>query len=169
MRDTFFGKRASWAPAALALVAMPCAAGSFTFTAINDPSSNQNTFVYGINNNGVVVGQYGSTQSFTYNGSVYTTLNDPSAANPYGTGNTFAQGINDSGSVVGFYYNGSGYSGFLYNGSAYTTLNDPSGINGYGGTQANGINDSGEVVGLYCMKLIREAMGSFTTDRLIPR
>jgi len=53
MRDTFFGKRASWAPAALALVAMPCAAGSFTFTAINDPSSNQNTFVYGINNNGV--------------------------------------------------------------------------------------------------------------------
>jgi hypothetical protein len=55
MQIGFFRKRAVWASTALALLAgMPCAAGSITFTTINDPNSSQNTDVRGINNSGAV-------------------------------------------------------------------------------------------------------------------
>jgi probable HAF family extracellular repeat protein len=75
---------------------------------------------------------------------IYTTLDDPAAAN-----GTFANGINDAGQIVGGYSGSNNDNhGFLYNpnGGTYTTIDDPLARNG---TQAQGINDMGQIVGLY--------------------
>jgi probable HAF family extracellular repeat protein len=76
---------------------------------------------------------------------VYTTLDDPKAAN-----GTFAYGINASGQVVGYYldFTGGGIHGFLYSGGTYTTLDDPDG-GPRGQTFVQGINDSGRIVGYF--------------------
>jgi uncharacterized membrane protein len=67
----------------------------------------------GINNNGLIVGYYLSfngtpAHGFIYNGSTYTTINDPNAT--YGTS---VQGINDLGQLVGSYGDSTGTHGFL--------------------------------------------------------
>ena len=95
---------------------------------------------------GQIVGLYfdssGAEHGFSYNGSTYTPLNDPS-----GTNGTAAYGINDAGQIVGVYYDSSVTAhGFLYNGGNYTTLDGPSGNTG---TIARGINDAGQIVGYY--------------------
>ena len=97
---------------------------------------------YGISGNNVV-GYYKDASNqihgFLYNGSTYTTLDDP-----LGVGGTFAYGISGN-NVVGYYLDASGDNyGFLYNGSTYTTLDDPLGIN----TAVFGI-DGNNVVGVY--------------------
>ena len=64
----------------------------------------------------------GNTNGFLYNGSTYTTLNDPLAVG------TVAWGISGN-NIVGYYADSSGNpNGFLYNGSTWTTLDDPLGV-----------------------------------------
>lgn len=121
---------------------------------INDPNANYlGTAAYGINNNGDVTGYFYNGKNgyyangFVYNGSTYTTLNDPNVTesnSPYGT---WASGINDYGQVVGsFTSSASGSSlGFVYNNGNYTNINDPNGTS----TGAYGINNSGVVVGSF--------------------
>jgi len=101
------------------------------------------TFASGVDGNKIVgwyVDANGYTHGFLYNGSTYTTLDDPN-----GVGFTFAQGISGD-NIVGYYTDHSGKThGFLYNGSKYTTLDDP---NGVGATYAQGI-DGDNIVGWY--------------------
>jgi probable HAF family extracellular repeat protein len=75
----------------------------------------------------------------------YTTLDDPLATAPNGTG---AHGINDSGQIVGDYYSAGQY-GFLYTPGLvqpYTTIQEPLATR-Y--TNVFGINDYGQIVGYY--------------------
>jgi hypothetical protein len=96
----------------------------------------------GINNAGVIVGEYSSgNQAFVDNNGVFTNFSDPSASGPTG-----ADGINSAGAIVGYYFNGANQHGYIYEGGQFTTLNDPS-ATGY--TSAQGINNAGVIVGTY--------------------
>src|SRR5579872_3794721 len=115
-------------------------AGIYTFTSLDAPGST-GTDVYGISG-GNIVGQYNagsSSYGFLYNGTTWTTLNDPSATNW-----TAANGIS-GGNIVGQYSDGSRYAhGYTYNGTTFTTLDDP--LTGHAffgaGTGAQGIDGS---------------------------
>jgi uncharacterized membrane protein len=121
------------------------------FTTVNVPGAVQ-TFPGGINDAGVMVGQYedksGIFHGYILNGKKLTTLDDPK-----GTG-TLANGINLEGaiSVVGAYTNSTGLGGFLYRNGKYADIPGPSGAVS---VSANGINDSGAIVGSY-----RDASGA---------
>ena len=123
-----------------------------TYTTLDDPLAGnggyvsgfgfQGTYPRGISGNNIV-GYYMDSSNnfhgFLYNGSTYTTLNDPLARN-----GTFAYGISGS-NIVGYYVDSFGEHGFLYNGSTYTTLNDPLAPNA---TNAYGISGN-NIVGCY--------------------
>ena len=93
------------------------------------------TVPLGINNGGLIVGQYAGAHGFLRTATTFTTVDVP------GTTGTAAYGINDTGQVVG--YSSSG--GFLDNNGFFTNINFP----GPGGTALWGINNSGEIVGDY--------------------
>lgn len=112
--------------------------------------SNFGTQVFGINDNGIAVGQYNTALglfSFTYNTAThaYTDLTvDPASA-----GATLATGINNNGWIVGGITDAAGLNhGFVYDGSNWTTITDPNADAAFG-TVATGINNLGEVVGWY--------------------
>lgn len=119
---------------------------------------------FGINDNGVIVGQYadggtGTTPGFVDVNGAYTTLNPVAPVG--GALVVNAQGINNNGLVAGFYAtnnSGTDQHGFLFNTktNAYTLLPDPSTAKTAGGnlalTQFLGINDTGEAVGYYQTK-----------------
>lgn len=124
-----------------------------TFTTLEDPNGDHFTEVRGINNAGVIVGNYrdsnGSVHGFvatpgaggTYS---YTTLDDPAGHNF-----TSIQGINSPGQVVGSYDDSSSVAhGFVATpaglGYSFTSLDDPGGVQG---TAALDISDSGTIVG----------------------
>jgi probable HAF family extracellular repeat protein len=104
------------------------------FTPVNYPGATQ-TYLYGVNNSGQIVGQFGidgSTQCcFVDTGGVFTTF----------SGLTFVYGINDSGQVVGSSSNSN--SGVVDTGGLFTPVNYP----GAAYSRLTGINDSGQVVG----------------------
>jgi probable HAF family extracellular repeat protein len=82
-----------------------------SLTAINDPLSPDNTYVYGINNLDQIVGDYQDStgwHGFVEANGIYTTINDPSA-----TSGTRVEGINDAGQIVGYYSDATGSHGFL--------------------------------------------------------
>ena len=119
---------------------------------------------FGINDNGIIVGQYtdsntGTTPGFVDVNGAYTTLNPTAPIN--GALVVNAQGINNNGLVTGFYAtnaNATDQHGFLFDTktSAYTLLPDPSTAKTANGnlalTQFLGINDMGEAVGYYQTK-----------------
>ena len=129
----------------IAVVAMASARTSFaiTYTTIDFPGSHSTTAIETDGSN--IVGEYDDSSlrahGFLYNGSTYTTLDDPLAT---GTLGTFVDGIS-GGNIVGEYYSSNVPHGFLYNGSTYTTLDDPLGTKG---TEATGIS-GGNIVGDY--------------------
>ena len=111
---------------------------------------------FGINDNGVIVGQYtdsntGTTPGFVDVNGAFTTIA------PAGAPSVSAQGINNNGLVTGFYAaNGTANeSGFLFDTKTniFTALPDPSTAQTANGnlafTQFLGINDMGEAVGYY--------------------
>jgi probable HAF family extracellular repeat protein len=108
-----------------------------------------NTYAYGINNAGQVVGWDGPTGNITYgflySGGNFTNFSIPSVASQ-----TVALGINSTGQIVGYgdIVSGSGQvanEGFIYNGSTVDVLKVP----GATDTVAEGINSSGEIVGYW--------------------
>jgi len=119
----------------------------YTYTTIDDPSATTSTTASGINTAGQIVGFFRNASGrhgFLYNGSTYTTLDDPFAS--ANAGGTLALGISNAGQIVGGYYDSSGNEhGFRYSGGSYTTLDDSLGTNG---TEPSGINASGQIVGL---------------------
>lgn len=120
------------------------------------------TLATGINDNGVVVGQFtGNANSFIYDNGVYTEFfdDDPTILQ------TSAEAINNDGVIVGslFVNNalnpeqgiGPTQEGFIYNNGTFTIINDPNaavnseGTIGSFGTVATGINNLGDIVGYY--------------------
>jgi hypothetical protein len=99
---------------------------AINYTTLDDPLAGPGaTFANGISG-GNIVGSYydasGLGHGFLFNGSTYTTLDDPLRA---ADGFTNPLGIS-GGNIVGLYFDASyGIRGFLYNGSTYTTLDDP--------------------------------------------
>ena len=118
------------------------------------PNVNANTTsetAFGINDDGLIVGQYsdsatGTVPGFVFNGSQYTILNPFAIAIA-----TNAQGVNNNGLVTGFYsFDGVHDHGFFYNSvtGQYTFAADPN-IPNIVLTQFLGINDNGLAVGYY--------------------
>jgi hypothetical protein len=129
----------------------PAAATSYIYTPLTDPSGAKYTQANGVSGN-TIVGYYVDSahngHGFIFNGSTYTTLNDPSAASVQGT---TATGISGS-TIVGYYYDShSVIHGFVYNDATRTfaTLNDPNaGQAANEGTFAQGISGD-TIVGWY--------------------
>jgi probable HAF family extracellular repeat protein len=120
-------------------------AGSFTTIDAIDPCPSCFTHARGINDNGLIVGDYDSTggcHGFIYTARTFTTVDVP--------GSTCTQflGSNDSGQIVGQYIDSTttNFIGFLYTGGIFTTI-EFQGANR--GTVVTGINDSGQIVGAY--------------------
>jgi hypothetical protein len=116
-----------------------------TFTPLNDPAATMGTYAMGVYGNSVV-GSYedaNGIHGFFYNGSTYTTLDDPAAD----LGSTYAMGMSNN-NIVGYYDDAAGEHGFIYNyiTSTYTTLDDPMATPGTTQALAISVND---IVGLY--------------------
>jgi uncharacterized membrane protein len=117
---------------------------TFKFTNFKVPGA-LTTAVMGINNSGVVVGQYqagkGVTRGFKLNGGKLTRIDHPK-----GSG-TICRNINSSGAIVGSYVDANGtMRGFLYQNGNFTEIPGPAGAKS---SEANGINDNGLIVGAY--------------------
>ncbi len=103
------------------------------------------TFPYGINSRGDIVGNWDTDQSTVGHGFVLSrgqifSIDVPDAV-PDGTA---ANGINDSGQIVGSFIGEDGNShGFLAEGSTFTTLDCVEGAN----TGVWGINSAGQIAG----------------------
>jgi uncharacterized membrane protein len=104
------------------------------------------TFIRGVNDQGVMVGEYQSTTpvrfySFIYNGYDFQSLTFPGAID------VRAAGINNLGTVVGSYYDDSiGRSrGFIYDGANFETIDMDA--SEWGNVYLTGINDFGQIVG----------------------
>jgi len=99
----------------------------------------------GINDQGTVVGTYGSLpdqvlHGFIWSGGVLTSFDMP------GSSGTAAFAINNLGQIVGDYKTADGhFHGFLYSGGSFTTIDAP----GATDTAITDINDSGQMVGTY--------------------
>ena len=96
-----------------------------TYTTLYGPPGAINSNADGINDAGVIVGNYADSTNadhgFLYSNGSYTILNDPLGV--HGTG---AFGINNKGQVVGIYGPSDGLEhGFLYSNGKYTTIDDP--------------------------------------------
>ncbi len=104
-----------------------------TFTAFSDPyagtQAGQGTLANGLNNEGVIVGNYvdssGHQNGFIYTGSL-TTINSAAFTtidDPLGAGGTEIYGINDAGQIVGSYTDSSGVQhGFVASLNGVSTL-----------------------------------------------
>jgi len=121
----------------------------YSFTTIDDPSANDGTVVTGISGN-TIAGYYfasnganSSEYGFLYDGSNYTTLEDPLGI----AGSTEVDGISGT-NVVGYYISSSDnlQHGFLYSGGTYTTIDDPLALGGH--NYAQGISGN-NIAGYY--------------------
>jgi len=116
---------------------------------IDDPLSVNGTAAQAISGTNIVGFYFDSANDvhgFLYDGSNWTTLDDPLASpGPYPQGGTVPQGVSGA-AIVGYYGDSGGKShGFLYSGGTWTTLDDPAGI---GETQLAGV-DGTNIVGGY--------------------
>ena len=112
-------------------------------TNITAPGS-RNTFAYGINSNGQIVGaangSAGGTYGFLYANGTFTTISVP------GSSSTVVRGVNDNGQIVGSASNSTGgQQGFVYNAGVFTTVT----MAGSFSTNPYGINNSGQIVGTF--------------------
>jgi hypothetical protein len=78
-----------------------------TFTTIDDPLAQFGTQLHGINDAGVIVGQYDATHGFIYVNGAFTPVDVPGASW------TNVTGINNNGHIVGFFSDNTGLHGFL--------------------------------------------------------
>ena len=115
-----------------------------TVTQVDYPGA-AGTSLNGINDNGVIVGDYWTASNHNYvgfelNAGAFTIIMHP------GSYWTVPQEINNSGVITGGYGTDGPWNGFVLQNGTYTTLNDPLGIFG---TYLSGINSDGEIVGVY--------------------
>ena len=141
----------------LTLLPQRAAAAEYNFIPINFPGApnagNPGFFgssAYGVNNAGVVVGNWanpstGNIDAFVYSKGVYTDV-VPTAGSVYAT----LTAVNNAGTAVGAYAGADGvYHGFTYANGAVTLLPDISPLATE--TYTNGINKAGTIVGVSSM------------------
>ncbi len=103
----------------------------------------------GVNNSGVIVGDYYKNSS--YSGFIDTAGAITTISKPTGATFLWATGINDAGTVVGYYRDSSSIThGFTLSGSTFTSFDQP----GATGTEIIGINNSGNM-------LVSSSLGNF--------
>src|SRR5579859_6880069 len=116
-----------------ALIATTVAAqAQYTYITLDHPLAIRATLAYAISASNVV-GVYRGTNlfnhGFIYNGSTWSTLDEPLTAPGSGIG-TFPRGIWTT-NIVGYYSDTNNHiHGFRYSGSTWSTLDDPLGVNG---------------------------------------
>jgi hypothetical protein len=137
--------------ACVVLQSLSAAAAPLAFTTLDDPLGAKGTFARGISGSNIVGYYYDAgniVHGFLFDGSTYTTLDDPLAPKSSSGQGTFPQAISGS-TIVGTYgQSPSGLNnatGFVYNGSTYTKLNPGTGINQ---VRVNGVSGS-TIVGSY--------------------
>lgn len=100
------------------------------------------TFLYGINNTGIIAGYYGLTTktSFTLQNGLFSFFSVPGASS------TEVAGINDAGQAFGYYsQSGAPSPGFIYDGQTFTTVEYP----GVVATIVTAVLNNGLVVGYW--------------------
>ncbi len=120
------------------LLCVPITFAQITYTILDVP--NANTTLNGINNNGVIVGNYvgfAHFGSFTWDNGVFSFFQVPGSLYSAGIG------INDSNVVAGYYRTATGEVGFIYDGLTFTDVQYPN----VPYTELFGINNAGLVVG----------------------
>ncbi len=124
---------------------------TFTYTDVHANKTALETDTYGVNNAGVIVGDYVDAKSVQHGmilaGTKLTTVNNSSCSAISGLGGISFYGVNSAGAAAGWCTSSkTGLDiGFVYAKGKFTAVNFPKS----NGTQATGINDKGEVVGLY--------------------
>ncbi len=118
---------------------------NFKFTTIDVPGSLE-TDTYGINNAGVIVGDYINSSGVMHGlklvGKKVINIDDPN-----GVGSTVCNDINSSGEIVGSYVDSSGTTkGFRYKNRRFFDVVPP-GATTF--SEVDGINDKGEIAGDY--------------------
>lgn len=153
IKRALIGSALAWLPIVVALSSFTY---GYDFVTLNDPAASltvrepggaTGTAALGIDGS-TIVGTFTNASGghgFVYNGSAYTTLDDPSASgtSPF-YGETSANGISGS-TAVGSYHSGSLTYGFIHNGTNFVTLQYPSASL----TAASGIDGSNIVGGAY--------------------
>jgi uncharacterized membrane protein len=121
-----------------------------TYSSFDYPGA-ADTWAWGLNNEGAIVGYYddsgsNATHGFLLSGGTYTSIDVPGAVE------TIAIGINDLGDIVGVYCTTDpciddfdGAQGFLLSKGVFTTISVP----GSTYTESDGINNQGMIVGLF--------------------
>jgi len=132
--------------------------GSGVKTGVNDlnpghGSNSGETHPLSINDNGIVVGTYGTSLgiwNFKYDIAA-NTYTDITITDSVTNGNALVTGINNNGWLVGSYdANVTGHNeGFLYDGSTFTTITAPNADAASDGTFVTGINNLGLIVGYF--------------------
>ena len=142
------GALAAGAALALALGAPTARAAGYTFTPIAPPTAFFGLSPSGINDAGLIVGEWQDPQrvshGFTFTGGVFTSFDAPAADGSTQGGVTGTQGLglDSAGRIVGDYVAGGVSHGFVRNAAGqFTTLD----VAGHVNTAAFGINDSGTV------------------------
>jgi hypothetical protein len=115
------------------------------YTSIDFPGNDGGTLAQGINNAGVISGEYLTNRAteahgFTYENGVYTSYDYPGY-----TGETDGMGINNNGDLTGFYHF-NGPHGYLDNDGTFSSFDYPGGNTT---TFPHALNDSNEVAGYY--------------------
>lgn len=137
----------------LAFVAVGIAAApplKFTFTDVIATKTATETDSYGVNNAGVITGDYVDAKAVQHPmdlaGKKLTTFDYSKCVAVTGTGGPAAFGINKSGVSAGWCTNSKGiFIGWTWAPGKFVDINFPKGT----GTEATGINDAGDVAGLY--------------------
>ncbi len=124
------------------------AAAAFTFKTFNVPNAVY-TDVLGINNQGVIVGQYMDDSNYVFHGFI-ASGSHITTVDVNGSVGTGIQSINDRGTAVGWSWNSDGSVHGFTRSSAGTimAIDDPNAASDLG-TAAYGINNSGVVAGYY--------------------
>ena len=101
------------------------------------------TFAYGLNDKGQVVGSFQNSTGFH---GFLDTAGSFTQIDPPGGVDITATGINSAGQIVGsFFTDGTGQHGFIDTGGSFTQIDVPGGSD----TDAEGINDRGQIVGTF--------------------
>ena len=138
----------------LTLVAVGIAAApplTFTYSDVHANSTALETDTYGVNNSGVIAGDYVDSASVQHGmllaGKKLTTVNNKACQAISGAGGIAFYGVNTKGDAAGWCVSAktSLDIAFVYSKGKFTAVSFPKS----NGTQATGINDKGEVVGLY--------------------
>ena len=123
---------------------------TFTYKDVHSFKAAQETDSYGINNNGVIAGDYvdstGVQHGMILTGTKVTKADHPNCSGTPGTTGTAFYAVNSAGVAAGWCTNTSGSQiGFTYAKGTFTNIK----ITGALAVNVNGINDKGHLVGAY--------------------